>query len=132
MKYIKNGLDRIKMYIHGKKIESFIKTLLTKVNVYGNLIVAIATVTLAVITWSYIKEAKEMRLETKRLADISVEQFKIRAYPAFVISPKIRLYCLRLSFPVFKQLEYESVLSVMLSIPASISFSFGRNSRMPA
>ena len=43
-----------------------------------------------------------------------------------------QLYCLRLSFPVFKQLEYESVLSVMLSIPASISFSFGRNSRMPA
>ena len=65
----------------------------------SGLIVAGATIALAVITYSYINEAKKMReatvrvasetkkmaTETKRLADISIEQFKIKAYPTFVI-----------------------------------------------
>ncbi len=42
------------------------------------------------------------------------------------------VYCLRLNFPVFMQLECESFLSVMLSVPANISFSSGKSSHMLA
>ena len=62
---------------------------------YSGLIVAIATIALALITYCHMNEAKEMReetknmaTETKRLADISIEQFKIKAYPAFLIEVK--------------------------------------------
>lgn len=74
-----------------KTLGSLTKLLLSQLNSHSNLIVASATIALALITWSYIYEAKQMRLETKRLADISVEQFKIRAYPSFIISPEIVL-----------------------------------------
>jgi len=59
---------------------------------YSGLIVAIATIALALITYFHMNEAKEMReatknmaTETKRLADISIEQFKIKSYPTFRI-----------------------------------------------
>ena len=42
------------------------------------------------------------------------------------------LYCLRLSFPVFKRSECESFLPIMHSIPADISFVFGKSFGTPA
>lgn len=54
--------------------------------------VAIATIVLAGITYFHIREAqkmrnvtKEMAVQTKRLADISIKQFKIKSYPTFLI-----------------------------------------------
>jgi len=51
----------------------------------GTILLALVTIGLAVATFMHIREASEMRKETKRLADLSVEQFKIRAYPSFLI-----------------------------------------------
>jgi len=42
------------------------------------------------------------------------------------------IYCLRLSFSVFKRLESENFLSAVFAIPADISFVFGKRFRMPA
>jgi hypothetical protein len=44
----------------------------------ANLLVALATFVLAIVTFV-------MAYQTKRLADISIEQFKIRAYPTFLL-----------------------------------------------
>lgn len=61
---------------------SFIK----RINEYSNLIVGVATVLLVFVTAIYIALSWEIATETKRLADISVEQFKIRSYPTFLIT----------------------------------------------
>jgi len=55
-------------------------------NQYSSLLVAIATLMLAFLTYNHIRVTKEMAVETKRLADISVEQFKIKSYPTFLVS----------------------------------------------
>jgi len=59
----------------------------------GALITAIATVALAFITYLYLQEAgktreatKHMAIETKRLADITFDQFKIASYPTFLFT----------------------------------------------
>lgn len=128
MKDIKSYSDRFKLSIkrQGRKIKSFIKTILNILNPYGNLIVAIATVTLATITWLYIEEAKQMRLETKRLADISVEQFKIRAYPAFVVSPQIRLESDKL-IQTFKITHRGEITAHKLIVQPINVFSIGKS-----
>jgi len=41
----------------------------------------------------------------------------------------IELYCLRLSFPVFRQSECESFQPTAFATPADISFAFGKNAR---
>jgi hypothetical protein len=46
---------------------------------------AIATAYMAYNTSKSIEVTKDMIVETKRLADISVEQFKIKAYPSFLV-----------------------------------------------
>ena len=67
-------------------IRDFIKgKLLSTLNIYSTLLVALCTIVLAIITYCHIDEAKKMRTETKRLADISVEQFKIKSYPTFIV-----------------------------------------------
>lgn len=60
-------------------------TILERLNKYSNLIVGIATVLLVFVTGVYIFLSWEIATETKRLADISIEQFKIRSYPAFLV-----------------------------------------------
>lgn len=72
-----------------RPILDFIKVkLLSPLNTYGTLLVALCTLVLAIMTYSHIDEAKKMREETKRLADISVEQFKIKSYPTFMFVVK--------------------------------------------
>ena len=56
-----------------------------RLNKYSNLIVGIATVLLVIVTGVYIFLSWKIATETKRLADISIEQFKIRSYPAFLV-----------------------------------------------
>lgn len=56
-----------------------------RINRYSNLIVGIATVLLVFVTSLYIFLSWKIANETKRLADISIEQFKIRSYPTFLI-----------------------------------------------
>jgi hypothetical protein len=51
----------------------------------GTLLAALATALMTVFTWCSIDEARKMREETKRLVDLTVEDFKIRAYPSFLI-----------------------------------------------
>jgi hypothetical protein len=58
---------------------------LEKINKYSNLIVGIATIFLVIVTAIYISLSWTIAKETKRLADISVEQFKIKAYPVFIV-----------------------------------------------
>jgi len=71
-------------YINLKKNINFSrKGFLHTLNDYGNLIIAIATVALVGVTAFHILEAKKMRNETKRLVDITIEQFKIGSYPTF-------------------------------------------------
>jgi len=60
------------------------------------IISALSTVGLALITWLYVDETHKMAIatgqlakDTKRLADLSQEQFKIRAYPSFVVTAYI-------------------------------------------
>ena len=43
-----------------------------------------------------------------------------------------KVYCLRLSFPVFKRPEPESFPSAAFAIPEDISFVFGKNFGTPA
>jgi len=78
-----------------------LETVSKKLNPYSNLIsvvasliVALATIALAIITFFQINEARQMRIETKRLVDIGVEQFKIKSYPDLSI--------------VFRPLSYQS------------------------
>lgn len=52
----------------------------------SSLIVAAATVALVLVTWWHIEEARKMRKETKRLADLQVEQFKITSYPTLMFT----------------------------------------------
>ncbi|BBO72137.1 hypothetical protein DSCA_60670 [Desulfosarcina alkanivorans] len=54
-------------------------------NQYSNLMVALATFALAFLTYSHIDEAREMRKETKKLADSSIKQFMIKSYPVFLV-----------------------------------------------
>ena len=61
-------------------------TNLQKLNEYSNLIVGVATVLLVIVTAIYIALSMKIANETKRLADITVEQFKIRSYPTFLIT----------------------------------------------
>lgn len=56
-----------------------------RLNKYSNLIVGIATVLLVIVTGIYIFLSWKIATETKRLADINIEQFKIKSYPAFLI-----------------------------------------------
>ena len=70
------------------KLKSFLKNIIVTLDNYSTLLVAVATIALAFFTAFYIWEARQMRIETKRLADLSVEQFKIRAYPTFLIESK--------------------------------------------
>ena len=51
----------------------------------SNSLVAIGTLALACATIWYIIEARNMRIETKRLVDLSVKDFQLRAYPSFLI-----------------------------------------------
>lgn len=60
-------------------------TILERLNKYSDLIVGIATVLLVFVTGVYIFLSWKIATETKRLADISIDQFKIRSYPAFLI-----------------------------------------------
>jgi hypothetical protein len=69
-------------------LKFFLKNTIDTLDRYSTLLVAIATIALAIFTALYIREARQMRIETKRLADLSVEQFKIRAYPSFLIVVK--------------------------------------------
>ena len=73
----------------------FTKKTISAINNHNALIVAIATIALVVVTYCHMDEAKNMRettekmvTETKRLADISVEQFKIKSYPTILITNK--------------------------------------------
>lgn len=60
-------------------------TFIERLNKYSNLIVGIATVLLVLVTTIYIFLSWQIATETKRLADISIEQFKIKSYPTFLI-----------------------------------------------
>jgi len=48
---------------------------------------AIAAVVLAFITYFQIDEARQMRRETNRMVNLSIEQFKIKSYPSILLSP---------------------------------------------
>ncbi len=54
---------------------------------HANLLVALATFFLAFLTYRYIGVTTKMVEETKRLADTSAEQFKIKSYPVFLVVP---------------------------------------------
>ena len=56
-----------------------------KIIIIATVILALATLALAAITYFNISETKNMVRATKNLADISVEQFKIKSYPTFII-----------------------------------------------
>ena len=65
------------------------------VEIFSSLVIAAATIALVLVTIKHINEARNMRktteemvVETKRLADISVEQFKIKSYPTITITTK--------------------------------------------
>ena len=58
---------------------------LERLNKYSNLIVGAATVLLVFVTAIYIILSWKIANETKRLADITVEQFKIKSFPSFLI-----------------------------------------------
>jgi len=84
---IKVILDFIRMILLNSLLflkESF-KKIASFLNNYANVLVAIATISLAVITYFHIDEARNMRKETKRLVDISIEQFIIKSYPSLDI-----------------------------------------------
>lgn len=69
-----------------------IKRILSFLSKHSNILVALATFTLAGLTLSHIAVTRNMAVETKRLADISVEQFKIKSYPALVVyTPEINI-----------------------------------------
>jgi len=59
---------------------------LEKINKYANLILVGVTFLLVIVTGIYITLSWKIANETKRLADINVAQFKIKAYPTFLIS----------------------------------------------
>ena len=67
-----------------------IMNILSTLNKFTNLIVAIATIALVVVTYFYIHESKDMTRQTKRLADISIEQFKIKSYPSLEVHAEIQ------------------------------------------
>jgi len=52
----------------------------------GTILAAVATSLMAYFTYSSIEEARKMREETKKLVDLSMQDFKIRAYPSFLVS----------------------------------------------
>lgn len=60
-------------------------TFLEHVNMYSNLIVGVATVLLVIVTAIYISLSWKIANETKRLADVTVKQFKIKSFPSFLI-----------------------------------------------
>ena len=73
-------------------IMGWLKKALEWLKPYSNLIVGIATIVIAIATVklvsttkAHINEAARMRIETKRLADLSTEQFKIKSYPTFIV-----------------------------------------------
>lgn len=68
-----------------KFLANGISYLFSSLNQYGNLLVAAGTIALAIATYVHIDEARKMRLETKRLVDTTVEQFKIESYPSFSV-----------------------------------------------
>lgn len=77
-------------------LHCWLKGIIEKSNHYSNLItlftsvvVAVATIALAIITYFQISESREMRLETKRLVDTGIEQFKIKSYPDLLIVLKL-------------------------------------------
>jgi hypothetical protein len=49
--------------------------------------VAVGTLSLALFTVIHIKEAQQMRIETKKIAEISIKQFQASVYPSFLIEP---------------------------------------------
>jgi hypothetical protein len=51
------------------------------ISLFTSVVVAVATIALAIITYFQINESREMRIETKRLVDTGIEQFKIKSYP---------------------------------------------------
>jgi hypothetical protein len=66
-------------------VGSRIKKVFCFLSSHANLLVALATFFLAILTLKYITVTTKMAEETKRLADISVEQFKIKSYPVFLV-----------------------------------------------
>jgi hypothetical protein len=67
----------------------FIISIPSCLNRYASLTVAIATFVLAGVTGLYLHEAREMTAQTKRLADISIEQFKVKSYPSIRMTNEI-------------------------------------------
>jgi len=55
----------------------------------SEILVAVATFILAILTYGHIRTTNNMAMETKRLADISIEQFKIKSYPTFLIESDV-------------------------------------------
>ena len=72
--------------IEGSEKSTVKPTRLQQLNEYSNLIVGIATVLLVIVTAIYISLSMKIANETKRLADITVEQFKIKSYPTILIT----------------------------------------------
>ena len=71
-----------------KQVHSYLRNVFSWFENHSAFIVALATCALAFITYFHIDEAKNMRRETKRIADLSLEQFKIMAYPTFLVEFK--------------------------------------------
>jgi hypothetical protein len=69
-------------------IKDNIKRFAERLNKYANLIVAFATLLLVLVTAYYICEAQQMRIETKKLVDLNVRQFKVLSYPSIFIQAK--------------------------------------------
>ena len=65
------------------------------IELFSSLMIVVGTFALVWVTYQHIKEAQNMRKtteemvsETKRLADISVEQFKVVSYPTITITER--------------------------------------------
>ncbi len=77
-----------------RKITETLNLYSNLISVLASIIVAVATIALAIITYFQINEAKLMRIETGRLVNTGIEQFKIKSYPNLSI--------------VFRPLSYQS------------------------
>jgi len=75
-----------------KQDENTIKNLLPTISnwaiAWATIALVITTAFLAKATFNMSKATADMSKQTQRLADLSVKQFKIRAYPAFLIEFK--------------------------------------------
>jgi hypothetical protein len=73
-----------------RNIVNFLCTILKFIKEYNAVFSLLLTAVLVLVTFWHMQEAEQMRKETARMVDLSVEQFRIKHYPTFqVIAEKM-------------------------------------------